>query len=347
MEEQFKKRLILNFSVSLIFAAIVVLFYKFIGFLLPLVLAVIVAILGKKIGKFLAKHMKISEKFATVFSVFCIFAIILLFVYLFFYLLFYLGTHVFEGFGGFVDFIENFFLKLSDAITNIGKGLSPDISKAFAQLGGDLITGIGEKVLEVLYKTTAATVKMVPSFMLGLLFSLVAGCYIAKDFEKWKKFFINILNESQRDTVRRVSKVVCESLSGIFKGYLRLFLLTFFELFIGFWILGINHSFAVAILIAIVDLLPILGTGIVLVPWGIISLITGNSLMGVGLILLSLIITSVRYFAEPKIIGKQIGVHPLVTLITIFLGLRFFGFAGLITLPLIVTVLFNYYKADP
>lgn len=344
MEEQFKKRLIINFLVGLIFITGIVLFYRFIGFLFPLILALAFAILAQKMGDFLANKIPISQKASRVISVILIFVIILLFAFLALYLLFYLGTDIFDGFGSLLESAENLFKEIKAKIANFGDGLSPEIIKIFDELGDSLIIDIGGKAMNFLSDFAAETFKKVPVFMLGLLFSLVAGCYIAKDFPKWKNFFINILNDKQKNTLKRVGRVGKETLSGIFKGYFKLFFLTFFELFLGFLLLGIKHSFALAVLIAFIDLMPILGTGIALIPWGIVLVIFGDTLSGVGLILLSIIITSVRSFLEPKIIGKQIGIHPLVTLISIFLGLRFFGFIGLITFPLLVTILFNYYR---
>ena len=97
---------------------------------------------------------------------------------------------------------------------------------------------------------------------------------------------------------------------------------------------------------AIVDLLPVLGTGTVLLPWGIILLISSDSFSGFGMIALYVVITLVRNFAEPKIIGSQIGINPLFTLLAMFAGLKLFGFVGLILLPITLIVTIEYYRKE-
>ena len=125
----------------------------------------------------------------------------------------------------------------------------------------------------------------------------------------------------------------------ILRVYLLLMCITFVELFIGFKILRVDMAFFYAFLTAIVDILPVLGTGTVLIPWGIIACILGNMGMGVGILILYVIITAVRQFLEPKIIGQQVGLHPIVTLICIFAGGKFMGILGIFLFPIMATVL--------
>jgi predicted PurR-regulated permease PerM len=92
--------------------------------------------------------------------------------------------------------------------------------------------------------------------------------------------------------------------------------LTFVELTVGFLLLKIKYAILVALLVALIDLLPVFGTGTVLLPWGFFELFMGSATKGVGILLLYFVVTIVRNFAEPKIIGKQIGINPLFTLIS-------------------------------
>lgn len=108
---------------------------------------------------------------------------------------------------------------------------------------------------------------------------------------------------------------------------------------IGLSILKISNSILIAALIAIIDILPILGTGGILLPWAIISIITGNIGLAIGLVSLYLLILIIRQVLEPKIVGNQIGLHPIVTLICMFVGAQLLGFIGLFLLPILVTIL--------
>ena len=120
-----------------------------------------------------------------------------------------------------------------------------------------------------------------------------------------------------------------------------LFLITFVELFVGFLILQVDYAFVLAILIAFVDFLPVLGTGAILAPWGIIALLTKNYFLGIGIIVLFVVMTVIRQIIEPKIVGKSLGVHPILTLIAIYLGYKLFGIVGMIFLPIAALVFFS------
>ena len=96
-----------------------------------------------------------------------------------------------------------------------------------------------------------------------------------------------------------------------------------------------------ALLIAFIDFLPVFGTGAVLVPWGIISLLMKNYFVGVGIIILFALMTIARQVIEPKIVGKSLGVHPILTLITIYLGYKLFGLFGMVFLPIATLVLLS------
>jgi predicted PurR-regulated permease PerM len=119
--------------------------------------------------------------------------------------------------------------------------------------------------------------------------------------------------------------------------------LTFAMLFSGFLMLGIENSLTLALIIALVDILPILGVGTVLVPWSVILIVNGESELGMGLLVLFIAIYLVRQYAEPKIVSAQMDVHPLIVLFAMYAGLKLAGILGLIFAPLIVFVIKTVY----
>lgn len=128
------------------------------------------------------------------------------------------------------------------------------------------------------------------------------------------------------------------------RSYLLLFLLTFAELFLGFLILRIPYAGVLAFAIAVFDILPVLGTGGILLPWAAVLLIMGNTPLALGILVLYIVITAIRNTLEPKIVGKQIGLHPLATLIAMFIGLRILGIAGMVIFPVGLSVLVSLEK---
>jgi predicted PurR-regulated permease PerM len=117
-------------------------------------------------------------------------------------------------------------------------------------------------------------------------------------------------------------------------------LLTFSIMLFGFVILGVRYSLLIAVIVALLDVLPVIGVGTVLVPWSVWCLLVGDVRLGVGLIILFATNEIIRQFAEPKIIGKHLGIHPLVTLILLYVGYSLMGLFGLFLLP-VVTVIVN------
>ena len=122
--------------------------------------------------------------------------------------------------------------------------------------------------------------------------------------------------------------------------------ITFLELLAGLYILRIKYAPLLAALISVIDILPVLGTGTVLVPWAAAELLARDTAAGIGLLVLYAVITVIRNFAEPKIIGKEMGINPLFTLLAMFIGLKLFGFAGILLLPITLIVVVKYYKDE-
>jgi predicted PurR-regulated permease PerM len=107
------------------------------------------------------------------------------------------------------------------------------------------------------------------------------------------------------------------------------------EGFIGLALLRVPYAFLLAVLLAVVDFLPLLGTGIILLPWAAVSLLLGEVKLGIGLAVLYGVTSVVRQVLEPKLIGEGLGLHPLVSLAAMYGGLRLFGVWGMILAPLL------------
>ena len=117
--------------------------------------------------------------------------------------------------------------------------------------------------------------------------------------------------------------------------------ITFFELSLGLSLIGIKNAVLIAFCIAVFDILPVLGTGGIMIPWVILEAVQGNLALAVKLLAVYLIITVVRNIIEPKIVGSQLGLHPVVTLSSMFVGAQLFGVVGLFGFPILLSLLKN------
>ena len=113
-------------------------------------------------------------------------------------------------------------------------------------------------------------------------------------------------------------------------------LVTFVMLLLGFWYLGVDYALLTAVLVAIVDALPVLGTGTVLVPWSVYQLLLGSVPRGVALLALYAVILLVRNLLEPKLVAAQAGLPPLAALMAMYLGFRLFGVGGMLLAPVVM-----------
>lgn len=179
----------------------------------------------------------------------------------------------------------------------------------------------------------------IPGFIIKLIIMIISTFFFMIDYNKILVFFIDCIPVGKEKTVVNIARYFKNTIFIYLKSYSLLFLLTFAELTIGFTILGIPYAPLIGILVAVFDIMPVLGVGGILLPWAIILLMMKNIPMAIGMLILYLVITFIRNIAEPKLVGQQIGLHPLATLIFMYLGLKFLGFIGMFLFPVTLAVI--------
>lgn len=197
---------------------------------------------------------------------------------------------------------------------------------------GELIGGIVSAV------TDLAT--SVPRVLFFILVTVIASVYFAVDLDNVNlrvrkllpsrvvSFFVKLKDRFFKVGVKYV------------RAYLIIMSITFAIMLTGFLIMRVENAFLLSLLISVLDVLPLIGVGTVLVPWSIFQLLFGKVYLGIGLALLLVVNETVRQIAEPKIIGKSLGIHPLVSLVLLYVGYSVFGFLGLLLVP-VISVLLN------
>ncbi len=344
MEQQSKISFLLNVAFTLTVGFIIYICAKFLlGYLLPFVLASVIAWVVQKPARKIADKVKLKSGIcAAVLSliIFCLAASGI------FYIFYKLASGLGELLNELPQIVDSISQGLDDLRVRFSNNfyqLSPQISNAFIGFGENILESFGTRLTGYFSSLATTIAKKTPSFMISLIVTLVATCYIAKDFDKLVKFLSELCGRKVFGKIIEIKEIFTSSILKIIKGYAVLTLITFFELLLGLFFLKSDHPLILAFLISIVDLLPVFGTGTVLIPWGLIKIFLGDA-GGFFILILYIVITIVRNFAEPKIIGRQIGINPLFTLIVMFAGLRLIGFWGIIIFPLVFIVIFKYYK---
>lgn len=340
-----KKNFIINFLYFTFWFVIFYLIFKVAFlYLLPFLFGIIIASVVQKPADIISKRIKIKKEICASFlSVICYIAVVCIIsalVWILYTQFSELIEQISNYSGSIISFFENFYNHFKILFNSLGDGLKETINN-FSQ---NTVNTLISKVTSLFSALITTFIKKLPSLFVSIVVTVVATCYIAKDYERLLSFLRGIIGAKSYQKANDFYIVIKNCLFKFIIGYFWLFVITFFQLLFGFLLLGIKHFVALAFLVAFLDLLPIIGTATILIPWSIFMFFIGDFSMGLGLLLLLVFIVVVRNYAEPKIIGKQMGINPLFTLVFIFVGLRFGGFLGMLILPITLTALFNYYR---
>lgn len=231
----------------------------------------------------------------------------------------------------FFDEIEQFVYQLDAALVTVLN----DIFTEFVQSIGKLITNLSVEAVGTLSNYASS----LPGLFIKILLMIISTFFITGDYDLLVGFVSRQLPEKARGMVYQVKEYVIGTLFVCIRSYALIMSITFVELSIGLSILGVEGAILIALAISIFDILPVLGTGGVLIPWAIVSLIQGDYGRTIGLLVVYLVITVIRNILEPKIVGSQIGLHPIVTLMSMFIGVQLFGVVGLFGFPIFLSLL--------
>lgn len=237
-----------------------------------------------------------------------------------------LATMVYDWFSRTVHMLDPALLStletLLDGAMAALKNLVTYLSSAAVNLVSGLATGI-------------------PNLILSLLTMIFSTIFVVADYERIADFASANIPEAAGKFLTNLRIYLTDTLFVVIRSYVLIMLLTFAELSILFSVFGIQNAVLKAGIIALLDIMPILGTGGVMIPWAATSLVLGYTKLGLELFLIYGIVTVVRNYVEPKIVGTQLGLHPIITLASMFIGLRLFGFWGLFGLPVGISFLWK------
>ena len=335
-------------DISIVTVAILGAGFLGIKFILPAVLPFIIAwgiaFLTRRPSDFLAEKTRVSKKFyRPVLSVLlmllviggAVFAIVKISAEAW-ELLTSLGED--GAFEKIISYITSPFEELSARI-GIAPELEGKLSDAIYSMFSEILSGAASVITSV--------ASAVPGIFLFVLVTAISTVYFSLDLENVNKRVHNMLPKAWDKRLVNFKNSTFSVLVKYVRSYLLIMLLTFAVMLFGLSVIGVRYSLLMAFIIALLDLLPVIGIGIVLVPWGVFMLTVGNNVkMGVELLILYAVGTVVRQVAEPKIVGKELGIHPLLTLVLMYAGYSLFGVMGLIILPLLSVGITAFGKND-
>ena len=182
---------------------------------------------------------------------------------------------------------------------------------------------------------------MLPKILFFLGATVLSCFYFCIDLDNMYGFLRTHLSKKPLAIVRKLKNASFSAVGRYFRASLIIFLLISAILSMGFLFIGIKYAILLAAVTAFIDVLPVFGSGIVLVPYAIYGFLSGDISLGAGMTVLYVVVTLARQLAEPRIMGKSLGMHPIVSLAAVYAGYNFFGVIGMIFLPICVVVAKN------
>ncbi len=190
-----------------------------------------------------------------------------------------------------------------------------------------------------------STAKQIPAILTAVLISIIASFFLTSDYDGFVRLIKSNITLEHERKIAKAKHIITDVLWKWVKSYAVILFITFCEIALGLFILKLcglytgNYIFVIAVCTALLDILPVFGTGTVLVPWAVISLFTHKVGLGIGLIIIYVAITVFRQILEPRLVSMNVGMHPVITLMAMYLGLQIFGFLGLLILPITLVII--------
>ena len=324
---------------ALLFPPLLNLFFPFVlAFIVASALAPVIRRISKKMGKLWN---------------FWSFFFILLLILAITGLLIYLGYYLFSQISDFIGNWSSIQQGMTEMIKNFSNFLDSNFRLSFTELE-DMLLDVVQKGLNWLtdaISTWAPTVVSsvgsiasgIASFVIALLFFIVGAYFMTSDYPTLRGKISKAIPGIIRPHMMHVREAMNSAMFGYLRSQLILSGIVGVVIFLALLIWGQNYSLLIAIACAIIDIIPFFGSGTVLVPWAVITLILGDFRKAIFLLCIAFVLFLFRKLAEPKIMGNQTGLSPLLSLISIYVGMKLGGVLGMILCPICCMIIIGLY----
>lgn len=246
------------------------------------------------------------------------------------------------------NYVNHYVLPLWDQGIGIFDALDPSqrqiLNEGIQMVGTNIASLIG-RVGQSIANGVTSFIGALPITLTVIIFSILGIYFISKDAKKYAKMYKEKLPLIFRKKTWNVLVDLKTKIFGFLKSQIILMMLTFIISLIGLLILGVEQVLTIAVILGVLDLLPYLGPGLIIVPWSIYSFFTDDFFMGIGLLILYATTVIVRQIAEPKVLSTSMKLNPLAILVSLFAGLQLFGIFGLVIGPISLVFIVSLYDA--
>lgn len=344
MKTEKRRAFIINFLYFTLIMAVSFIIIKYgLPMLSPFVIAFLIAyVLRRPIG-YISGRLGISRKLSAILTVLLFYCTIGLLISL-------LSVKAISSFstlignlpGIYAYHVEPALKGLFDTLEQSALRVDASLLDAFDEMEGQFVQSLGQMVSRLSMEAMSwisGLASSLPGLFIKLLLMIISTFFIAADYDLLTGFCLRQLDGKTENIVLQIKEYVVGTLFVCIRSYALIMSITFVELALGLTVIGVEKSLLIAFIISVFDILPVLGTGGIMIPWTVLTALQGDYPLAIGLLVVYLAITVIRNIIEPKIVGSQIGLHPVVTLSSMFAGAQLFGILGLFGFPIGLSLL--------
>lgn len=341
-----KKKFIMDIGFIITVYAVAYFLFKYVlKWLMPFVLGFLIAFTLKPITESITKITGIKRKGVSIVVVGMFYFLIVVIIWFLVSFLWNQTTELVKVMPAlYFNRIEPLLFNLNNLVVENAKLISPDLADSLSSIiisGLQYLASVVRNISIYLVSAVTNIISNIPLYLISVIFTIVLSVFISVEYREITSFIKRQLPDDFNSNFAEARKFLSGTLLKMIKAYSIILTITFLEMLIGLSILRVKYALPIAAIVAILDILPLIGTGGILIPWAIIELILKNTTLGAGLFILYAVITIVRNTVEPRIVGHQIGLHPIITITAMYAGLRLFGFIGFISAP-VIAILIKY-----
>ncbi len=319
-----------------------------IRFFLPVIAGWLIAQLANPLVHFLEKHLHIIRKHSSVGIIVGAILLIVLACY-------YAASWCLREIMQFLERLPVYYRALVDGLNQIGRNLqgfterlSPEMQERISQFMenstdylGRLVGSLGGGTVEA----AGNAAKNIPSLLISFIFVLLFAYFFIAQQERVQRIARRVIPDEIRGYLKVIWSKLKTAVGGYFRAQFKIMGIVLVMLVVGFLLMRIEYAVLLAVVVAILDFLPMLGTGTVLIPWALFCALSGAVPRAVGLIVLYGVTQATRQLIQPKMVGDSVGIDTMTTLSLMFVGYRLSGILGMIVAIPAGLIVIQFYEA--
>ncbi len=337
--------IILNILIPIL-AVYLVLFWgvKILAFFMPFVIGWIIALIANPPVRFLENKLKIKRRHSSFILVGIVLAVVIGLLYL-------VTIWAVNNIGNFIDYLPDLFVTLETEVTIALERIEEllafipiNTDWTFSEVLNAIVGYASNYIRSFAASAGSAAAHALPDFLVWTIVIILSSYLFIVEHDNLIDAGKKIIPQTLQDQWVLLKKDLKEVVFGYFLAQFKIMLVVVVILLIGFAILRVRFSAILVLVLAILDFLPVVGSGTVLIPWAILKFFTGDYSYAIGLLVLYIVIQAVRQIIQPKIVGDSMGISPLASLFFLFIGFRLYGLAGMIIAVPVGIIIIRLYE---